>query len=236
MNWDQVPVTDRGFRYGWGVFETIVVRSGRAEFFSWHVESLEKAALALGLSLPRIPDSEPPGVEGIWRWFHTETGTRTWWETGVEPTPLSMELGRGVVPVHSTAWSARFKTLSYLTQLQNKPKGSDQEVLVVNERNEVVSAAMANVFWVRHGRLETAPHDAGCRCGVVRRWVMEYGGVPVKQARLAWSELDCVEEMFLTNSRLGIVPVRSWPGREQVEFPGPITARLRDRFRADGFF
>lgn len=235
MSGSDVPVWDAGFRFGLGVFETVAVRGGRAEFFQWHAESLEQAAQALGLGCPNIPTFEPPGGEGIWRWFHTESGTRSWWQPGMEPPPSSMVLGRCAVPIHSSAWSARFKTLAYLTQLQNKPKGADQEVVVVNERDEVVSAAMANVFWVRNGRLETAPHDAGCRCGVVRRWILERGGVPVNPARLAWAELDHVDEMFVTNSRLGIVPVRSWPGRDQAEVPGPVTRGLLDRFRADEF-
>lgn len=232
---EHVPISDGGFRFGRGVFETVAVRGGLAEFYSWHAESLQVGALALGLPPPRIPDREPPGGQGIWRWFHTETGTRTWWQEGCGWVPESLVLGLAEVPIHSQAWSARFKTLAYLTQIQNKPPEEDREVVVMNERGEMVSAAMANLFWVRAGTVFTAPPEAGCRCGVVRRWVMERGGVKVEEVRQGIEALRGVDEVFLTNSRIGIVPCRAWPGGRRAEVPGPVVLELRQRFQVCEF-
>ncbi|MFQ3671098.1 MAG: aminotransferase class IV [Verrucomicrobiia bacterium] len=232
MNPETVLVSDLGFRYGLGVFETVMVRGGRAELLEWHGEGLREGALALGLPEPQVPGREEvPCGDGVWRWFHTGTGTRQWWQEGVEAAPASFALGRCVVPVHSAAWTARFKTLAYLGQVQNRPPGRDEEVVVTNEAGEVVSAAMGNLFWVRQGRLETAPHEAGCRKGTVRRWVMERGGMAVVEVRMGLERLAEAEEVLVTNSRVGIVPARCWPGREVAEVPGPVARSLRGRWR-----
>jgi len=47
-----LPVDDRGFRYGDGVFETICVRAGAPEFWSHHLRRLRRGAERLKLAWP----------------------------------------------------------------------------------------------------------------------------------------------------------------------------------------
>ena len=47
----------------------------------------------------------------------------------------------------------------------------------------------------------------------VRRWVLERGGERVEEGKWKLEELDAAEEIFLTNARIGIRPVRTWKGR-----------------------
>ena len=44
----EVPVTDRGFRYGMSVFETLAVRNGRMLFLRQHLAALESACTLAG--------------------------------------------------------------------------------------------------------------------------------------------------------------------------------------------
>lgn len=210
-----VPISDAGFRHGVGVFETVRVKGGKARWRDWHLESMHKSAKALGLRVEEKKLTKVPSGDGWWRWFVTETGTRSWWKEGLEPVPRATTLEWAQTGVWSTSWEARYKTLSYLNRIQareGQTKGG--EVVMVNERGELASAARANLFWVQKGRLHTPAWACGCREGTVRRWILEEGGVPVVEGRWQQEELERAEEIFLTNARVGVQSVRTWRGKK----------------------
>jgi len=214
-----VPVSDAGFRHGVGVFETVRVKGGRARWQEWHLDSIREAARALGLKAEEKELAKIPAGDGIWRWFVTETGTRTWWSEGIPLAPVRYDLEVAATGVWSSSWEARFKTLSYLNRIQAQREGEkpEQERVMLNEKGEVASAAVANLFWIKDGNLKTPSRECGCRAGTVRRWVMERSGRKVEEGKWKPSELDEAEEIFLTNARIGIRPARSWRGRKLGE-------------------
>ncbi len=227
---ETVPVSDAGFRHGVGVFETVRVQNGKAAWRPWHLESIQESAKALGLQVEGKELTKIPGEHGIWRWFVTETGTRTWWNEGIELPPVAYELDLAETGVWSTSWEARYKTLSYLNRIQAKREGgpADQERVMLNEKGEMASASMANLFWLRDGKLKTPARECGCRAGAVRRWVLERSGQRVEEGKWKLEELDGAEEIFLTNARIGIKPVRAWRGKKLA---GPsLAAQLSERF------
>ena len=87
-----VPVSDSGFRHGVGVFETVRVEKGKAAWREWHLDSIRESARVLGLKVEEKELTRVPGEHGIWRWFVTETGTRTWWNEGIELPPAVYDL------------------------------------------------------------------------------------------------------------------------------------------------
>lgn len=210
-----VPISDAGFRHGVGVFETVRVQNGKAPWREWHLESIRESAKVLGLKAEEKEFAKIPGGDGIWRWFVTETGTRTWWSDGIELPPASYVLDLATTGIWSTSWEARYKTLSYLNRIQAKRESvqPDEERVMLNEKGEIASATMANLFWIRDGKWRTPSRECGCRAGTVRRWVLERSGQRVEEGRWKLEELNGAEEIFLTNSRIGIKPVRSWRGK-----------------------
>jgi branched-chain amino acid aminotransferase/4-amino-4-deoxychorismate lyase len=210
-----VPLSDAGFRHGVGVFETVRVEQGEARWRDWHVESIRESAGVLGLRVEERELTKVPQGDGLWRWFVTETGTRTWWSEGMESPPAAYRLELAETGVWSSSWEARYKTLSYLNRIQARRESgkADEERVMLNERGEIASASMANLFWVRDGKIRTPARECGCRGGTVRRWVLEKSGRGVEEGRWGKEELDQAEEIFLTNARIGLVPVREWGGR-----------------------
>jgi branched-subunit amino acid aminotransferase/4-amino-4-deoxychorismate lyase len=85
------------------------------------------------------------------------------------------------------------------------------EALLFNEPGELVSACMANVFIARAGKIATPPLECGARDGVVRAWVSARR--EVKQRHLTRADLAGADEIFLTNSWLGVMPVASLDDR-----------------------
>lgn len=229
----QVPISDAGFRHGVGVFETVRVKDGQARWRDWHVESIRESAQALGLKIAEKELSEVPSGSGLWRWFVTETGTRSWWSEGVELSPAKYKLQRATTGVWSTSWEARYKTLSYLNRIQarKESEGNDTEVVLLNEKGELASASMANLFWVKKGVIRTPARDCGCRGGTVRRWVLEKSGRRVEEGKWGMEELDGAEEIFLTNARIGIKPVAAWQGKKMAE--AEVAQSLGEAFWAE---
>lgn len=229
----QVPISDAGFRHGVGVFETVRVKDGQARWWDWHVESIRESAQALGLKITEKELSKVPSGFGLWRWFVTETGTRSWWSEGVELPPAKYKLQRATTGVWSTSWEARYKTLSYLNRIQarKESEGNDTEVVLLNEKGELASASMANLFWVKKGVIRTPARDCGCRGGTVRRWVLEKSGRRVEEGKWGMEELDGAEEIFLTNARIGIKPVAAWQGKKMAE--AEVAQSLGEAFWAE---
>jgi branched-subunit amino acid aminotransferase/4-amino-4-deoxychorismate lyase len=78
--------------------------------------------------------------------------------------------------------------------------------------------------------LFTPAKDCGCRAGVIRRWVLEQGGIECREASGTVEDLMAAQEIFLTNSRIGILPVHDFEGF--AFHPGEVTEHLRGRYSA----
>jgi branched-subunit amino acid aminotransferase/4-amino-4-deoxychorismate lyase len=194
-----------------GVFETLRVVDGKPLFFAEHRAELARAMDQLGLTSDTNFAAEastlPPLKSGRWRWIVTPDQTRTLFteEGSFAQEPIAISVSP--VRVGSCNWDARFKTLSYLSHAQAWKTAATPEVVLLNEHGHVASASRANIFWRRGDRLFTPAHEAGCRCGVVRAFVLNRHAVEAGHFPL--SELLEADEIFLSNSMKGIVSVGS---------------------------
>jgi 4-amino-4-deoxychorismate lyase len=224
-----VPVDDPGFRWGLGVFESIRVQNGVALFHQMHLESLAQAADALSLPMPdqELWRKAPPG-EGIWRWFLTPGVQRDFWEPGVSALPATYSLSLSPLSVHSQSWEARYKTLSYLLRHQARAEAETDESVLLNEKGQIASACMANLYWVKQGRLHTPSLDCGCRDGVLRRWLQESWAGDWNEGAFHPEELGNADEIFITNSRIGVMPVREY--QKKALTTGPVILDLQKQY------
>ncbi|MGB8355759.1 MAG: aminotransferase class IV [Chthoniobacteraceae bacterium] len=229
---DSVPVTDRGFRYGMSVFESLPVRGRIPYFLAGHYERLRQACLLSGLEvgLPEFDalDALLRGIEfdGYARIYVTAGEGNIFADTGegsvlvfVEPRdfaqaskPDGYRLAGHKEP-HSPMFGG-LKTANYwmnLLALQAARKLECDEALLFNNSGELISASMANVFVVQGGKIKTPAARCGARAGVVREWVM--GRREVEECSLREDDLTTVDEIFLTNSWIGVMPVVSYDGR-----------------------
>jgi 4-amino-4-deoxychorismate lyase len=215
---------DEGFRYGRGVFETVRVHQGRPLLLVEHIASMNEAAIALGLDNSRIHPGPVPGSQGIWRWFLTPLQFLTTWDDGAGAETEGAELGLSRLRVSSQSWEARYKTLSYLLQVQAREESLTGWDVLLNEKGHLAGVTMANLFWVRDGAIFTPSPDCGCRNGAVRRWVMAYFP-QTREVEVGPGVLEAADEIFLTNSRVGILPVTAMLSRSLVV--GKRTGEIR---------
>jgi branched-chain amino acid aminotransferase len=89
-----------------------------------------------------------------------------------------------------------------------------------------------NVFAYIGGVLRTPGH--GVLEGITRRTAIEIAqadGLPVKAGDLPVEELYRADELFLTSTAGGVMPVTTLDGRPVGDGrPGPVTTRIRDRY------
>ncbi len=101
-------------------------------------------------------------------------------------------------------------------------------VLLSDAAGNVVEGPGFNVFAVSKGRLVTPA--LGVLEGVTRRTVIEIAhvlGMPVEQRLLAPAELLAADEVFLSSSGGGVLPVTQANGQViGAGRPGPVTGRL----------
>lgn len=109
------------------------------------------------------------------------------------------------------------------------------EGLMLTESGEVVEGTATNLFAVKDGRLLTPPIvTAGVR-GVMRDYMLELAvaaGVEVEERALDPLALDAADELFLTNSLIGLWPVRSLERRRYS--CGPVGRRLLSTLATKG--
>jgi 4-amino-4-deoxychorismate lyase len=99
---------------------------------------------------------------------------------------------------------------------------------VFSSSGNLVSGIQSNIFLVRESCLLTPRIDSCGVAGVMRRVVLREArqvGIPTRECELHAENLQAAEEVFLTNARIGIWPVRSLDGRALV--PGPVTRHLQ---------
>ena len=251
---------DRGLHYGDGLFETIVCMKGRARFLSLHLERLslgcqrlhialgEVASLraeiesvaASGDALIKVIVTRGEAVARGYGWSGTEVATRL-----VYRYPLPLESGAARDGIRAGIAKLRYgenpqlaglKHLNRLEQVLARsevPVEEAAELLVFSSSGQLVSGTMSNVFLVTRDRIRTPRLDRCGVAGVMRRVVLREAaaaGAGVEETVLTEEHLARADEVFVTNARVGIWPVRTLVGRELGV--GPVTRRLQAQLAA----
>lgn len=128
---------------------------------------------------------------------------------------------------------AGIKHLNRLEQVLARAEWDDDSIregLLLDYEGFLVEGVMSNVFLVQEGRLRTPLLDRCGVAGVMRGLVVQFArdlGLAVEEARILPAELDATDELFLTNSVIGLWPVCELDGKR---FPvGPVARRLVGR-------
>jgi len=109
--------------------------------------------------------------------------------------------------------TSHIKSIAYgpfLKALQDaKSKGFDEAVLC-NKDKQIVEGSRTNIFVIKNGKIYTPPIRCGCLNGITRQIIIQLArkrGLFCQTKILSESSLFTADEVFLTNSLLGAVPV-----------------------------
>ena len=154
-------------------------------------------------------------------------------------------LARGIAIVrssiirnHPRALDPRIKSNNLLNNalaMQEALRKGAREALMRNHRGEIAECAQSNFFLVRRGEALTPSLDAGLLEGVTRNFLFEVGravGVAVREAVLTDADLETADEMFISSTTRGVLPVTLLDGQPVgAGRPGPVTRTLAEGFR-----
>lgn len=131
------------------------------------------------------------------------------------------------------------KTGNYLNNilaLRQAIARGGEDAIMCNAEGHVAEGATSNVFAVAAGELLTPHLRAGLLPGITREVVCELAadiGRPVCHTTVRPSDLRAADEVFLTSSVRGIMPVTRLDGQTIGDGQaGPITRELHERYQA----
>jgi len=247
-----LPAISSAVFYGRGIFTTVAVYN--REPFQWKkhwerlIENSEKIRLDLSeydednvkQNLVRVVEKNKLTHSRARLTFFDESPAKIW-QTRLK-RKISLLIMTGELPavsdnlsltisdfrINSTAPLAGVKSCNYLENilsLENaKEKGFD-EAIRLNERGEVVSASMANIFWIKDGEIITTSLETGCLRGTTRSFVLE--NFTVKEKKASLDELINADEIFLTSAGIGIAKVKRFNGKD---FNGKTVEEIQSEF------
>lgn len=254
----RIPVNDRGFLLGDGLFETTRVYRGRAPLLAYHLQRLHAGAQRLRIPIPwdlraaaREVLERVPVEHGVLR----ITLTRGPGSRGYDPPPeanptllLQLEpLDPAVEPVDAFLCSLRrdprspaigLKTISALPLILAREEARAAgcgEALLRDTEGNLAEGSATNLFWVRGGVLYTPSLATGCLPGVARSLILELAraqGIPVREVTVPVEALREASEAFLTNAVRLVVPLRSVRLPDGTHIPLPPGGSLNEVFRA----
>ena len=242
------PLGD-GFMFGLGLFETIKVLGGRPVFFADHCERLRRSAGELGLTFTASADElRARGEECLSANGLGEGSLKiVVFQDTDGPGELIVARGKTYLSKHYERGFAlktfpggqragkllSLKTVNYLGNLQAKQAavatGCD-EALFIDSSGLILEGATSNVFVVKDGEVLTPPLDGRILPGIARSHVVKL----LKNGRecaLPVQLLAGADEVFVTNSLLGVMPVAAVDQQPYDLNRNPVTKSLMEAYR-----
>ena len=105
-------------------------------------------------------------------------------------------------------------------------KNGYDEVIFLNEKGFVTEGSISNIFIVKDKKIHTAKVESGLLPGVVRKFVIDKFEVIEKE--IVIEDLFNADELFITNSLLGIMGIRKLENKIFQE--NKITIRIREKY------
>ncbi|MBV8880194.1 MAG: aminotransferase class IV [Planctomycetaceae bacterium] len=229
-----VPVTDRAFLHGRGLFETLRAYSGVPFRLDDHLSRLTVSAAHFKMRF------HPPDLDPVIR----DLCDRNELDDAAIRITLSAE-GRLLVTARPRkplpqAWYDRgaevmvapwrrdarmalagHKVTSYLENILVHDEALERgcaDALFVGLKGELLEGAVTNVFLVVKGKLVT-PRLPGILPGVTRKIVMEL--IKVQERVVKIKELWKADEAFLTNALIEVLPIGK---------PGPVGRKVSEGY------
>ena len=250
-----VPFMDSGFWYGDGLFETLLVSSGKLFRPHKHLERMRAGMAILEIEFP-VSEKELIGLleEMVRRNRLTESTLRLMLTRGTVPGapfkfsgPANLYIGlrytqpEPAFPVKVifaneadypvARRSPAIKSMTYLWNMLAIREANRQgafEPVFVNGGGVITECAVRNIFFIDGDILRTPDLSLGILQGVTRDLVLELApaqGLTIDTSPITREAANHMDEAFIASTGIGIYPV-TWEGYGPREYPR--TGAIRD--------
>lgn len=251
---NKLSITNRLTQFGDGLFETCLVVNGKMLLAKQHFARLDKGAKRLQITpiertiwLKDISKAmsavkfKRAVVKMILSRGETERGYG--FDDTIEPVriviiskapdlPADLSLNLCQSGYAYNQLLAEIKHCNRLEQILARRNMIEQECIMLDPQGQVVSVSQGNIFAVKDGVLLTPGLDECGIEGTRRQLVIELANqlnIPVEICTLTMAELLECDEIFVTNSVMGIMPIRQV--NKQIFAEHAITEKLNNAFK-----
>lgn len=234
---------DAGLLFGRGVWESTRTVGGIPWLWPMHLDRMRQTAALLGIDL--APDRLPTDQQ-VSEYVRSLTGQDVvirlnatagrpgkpglvWMSAAVQPAAVeSLRLMTTRSPVQKGQAYLTLKTFQYATRLQigqlAHARGFDT-ALLVDEDGNLLEASHANIFLRFADGWATPAANGGLLPGTVRQFLLARSPQSIAERAIPVSLLKDAQEIFVTNSNVGLVPVTQI---DDLTFPiGAETIKLK---------
>ena len=211
---------DDGFSFGLGLFETILLYKGEAVFLDEHLARINQSIIDLDLNIDNLEKNE------VYQYLETNKSElehevlkivlteknrlfikRAYTYTD-EDYKRAFSLNISKVQRNESSIFTFHKTLNYADNIFEKKKSKKlgyDEPIFLNSRGLVTEGATSNIFIIVNNKIYTPKLSSGLLNGIIRQYIIS--NYPVIETDIEF--LNKADEIFLTNSLFGIMPVSS---------------------------
>lgn len=243
-----IPAVSAAALYGRGVFTTIAIVAGEPFLWQKHWNRLKTHTQTAGIDISALDHSTV--TDSLRLLISTNqiangrarvtvfdaSGTGLWVNsTRLDPYVLILtapaadrdpgpKITASSYAVDADSPLAAVKSCNYFERLMALEEARGRgcsEAICVNRRGEIVSAIMANVFWLKNGKLFTPSLSTGCLAGTTREYILE--NLECYEVSAGIDELKDADAIFLTSAGRGISKVSQFDGREMPAIEHPIS-------------
>ena len=233
----RVPIADRSFNYGDGVFSTLVSHQGHVQLLDLHISRLQLSAIKLGMvtidwqqlkqalldaacesrTVIKVLVSRGCGGRG----YSSQNTTPDIYitrsdypESYLDWRRAGIALGVSEVKLGLNPALAGIKHCNRLEQVLIKNAMADkpwQDEIVTDLTGAVVECSAANLFWYTKGNWYTPLLTASGVNGVMKQHLIEH--VPAlkstRQVKIGVGAIAHADSLFISNAVMGLVPVHT---------------------------
>lgn len=207
---------DNGSYFGQGVFETILWLD-KPIFLKEHIERLKEGMEKIGLAPLEEEDELLKFIDSL------EVKNKAF---KIMVTPLNIVVRVSEIPYkeedykkgrnlkiskvlrNSTSILSYIKSSCYIENIIEKRKAVKEgfdDVLFFNENGFLSETSCANIFLIKNNRIFTPKIENGLLRGIIRTWVID--NFYVEEGEILYEDLKDADEVFVTNSLMGIMRV-----------------------------
>ena len=233
---------DGGYFFGRGVFETILVKK-KPIFLKEHIERLNRGIKTLHLGEEVLIDDIINIIDKysinncVLKIAVSEKNIvlevrNNKYKSGDYLKGFALKISR--INRNSNSKLSYIKSLNYLENIIEKEdaiKSGYDEVIFLNEKGFVAEGSMSNIFVVKEEKIYTPNIENGLLPGVVRKFIVQEFDVIEKEITV--EDLFDADELFITNSLLGIMGVSKLEDKVFTESKITISVREKYELRID---
>ncbi|WP_294344869.1 aminotransferase class IV [uncultured Clostridium sp.] len=210
---------DEGYMFGIGAFETIFIKDSKAIFIEEHLKRLKDSLEILGIKneiaksdvLLYINDRKIEN--GILKIMASKDNTILSFRDNKytkEDYIRGFKLCVSDVLRNETSKLTYIKSFNYgdniLEKQAAKSKGYDEPIFL-NTKGYISEGATTNIFFIKDNEIYTPRIENGLLNGIIRQKILEK--YKVKEVDIRYDEIGQYDEVFITNSVLSVMPVKS---------------------------